>query len=159
MVLSAHLVAQQSPRPVEPRATGSDGLGALAFMAGCWAGDFGAGTIEEQYTAANAGLMLGTTRYLRDGRVIDFEFSKVDGRGSVVTLFPHPKGVASDSFPVREISARRVVFENLAHDFPQRIIYQRTDDGGLIARIEGATATGGIRYREWRMRRVSCPGA
>jgi hypothetical protein len=29
------------------------------------------------------------------------------------------------------------VFENLAHDFPKRILYRRLPDGGLLARIEG----------------------
>jgi hypothetical protein len=29
------------------------------------------------------------------------------------------------------------VFENLEHDFPQRIIYRRNQDGSLTARIEG----------------------
>jgi len=30
-----------------------------------------------------------------------------------------------------------VVFENLRHDFPQRIIYRRVSEDSLIARIEG----------------------
>ena len=39
-------------------------------------------------------------------------------------------------FPAVEASGTRVVFENAAHDFPQRVIYERDGDV-LKARIEG----------------------
>jgi hypothetical protein len=35
------------------------------------------------------------------------------------------------------MGAKRVVFENLAHDFPQRVLYWIDDDGQLRARVEG----------------------
>ena len=40
----------------------------LAFMSGCWTGpDANGATIEEHYTTPSNNLILGTTRYLRDG--------------------------------------------------------------------------------------------
>jgi hypothetical protein len=41
------------------------------------------------------------------------------------------------SFKLIEANGTRFVFENAGHDFPQRIIYTRLADGGLLARIEG----------------------
>ena len=39
------------------------------------------------------------------------------------------------------------LFENTAHDFPQRIIYRRDADGSLLARIEGGAERRGKEYR------------
>jgi hypothetical protein len=53
------------------------------------------------------------------------------------------------------------VFENLAHDFPQRIIYSRAGDQ-LTARIEGPM-NGKPAAMEWRYRAAAlnqrCPAA
>jgi len=46
------------------------------------------------------------------------------------------------------------VWENLGHDFPQRIIYRKGDDSSLVARIEGTTPRG-ERHLEWVMRRCT----
>ena len=41
------------------------------------------------------------------------------------------------SFLLTECAGDRFVFENPNHDFPQRIIYMRNGDRGLMVRIEG----------------------
>jgi hypothetical protein len=46
------------------------------------------------------------------------------------------------------------VFENLAHDFPVRIIYARQSGDRLTIRIEGTDGEG----RGWSVGRVPCPG-
>jgi hypothetical protein len=40
------------------------------------------------------------------------------------------------------------VFENLGHDFPQRVIYRKGADGKLTARIEDAA---GRKFEQWVM--------
>jgi hypothetical protein len=45
--------------------------------------------------------------------------------------------------------------ENLEHDFPQRVIYQRRGADSLVARIEGTTPSGS-RSVDYPMRRVRC---
>jgi hypothetical protein len=45
-----------------------------------------------------------------------------------------------------------VVFENLSHDFPQRVIYRRNADSSITARIEG-TVNGEARGRDFPYRR------
>jgi hypothetical protein len=60
------------------------------------------------------------------------------------------------SFKVIRQTGDEVVFENLAHDFPQRILY-RPLPGGLFARIEGSKS-GGDRHEDFPMKRVSCDG-
>jgi len=52
-------------------------------------------------------------------------------------------------FPIslKESSAERVVFENLEHDFPQRLIYWR-ESKKLCARVEG-TIGGKSESEQW----------
>ena len=50
-----------------------------------------------------------------------------------------------------------VIFENLQHDFPQRIGYQRNGPDSLLAWIEG-TEKGQVRRVEFPYRRTRCPG-
>jgi hypothetical protein len=128
----------------------------LGFMAGCWRGLTRSGTtIEEFYTAPSSNLVLGTTRYVRDGRVVDFEFTRIDQTDSGAVITPHPKGVRSASFAPKVVEPNRVVWENTTHDFPQRIAYTRVAHDTLVARIEGRTPSG-ERAMEWRMVRVAC---
>jgi hypothetical protein len=129
-------------------------LSAIAFMTGCWTGASSSGaTIEERYETAE-NLMIGMTRYVRAGRVVDFEFTTVERTDTSFVMTPRPKGVPSDAFPLKEVGDGRAVWENLKHDFPQRIIYRTGSDGSLIARIEGTTPRG-ARHMEWTMRRCS----
>ena len=128
-------------------------LSSIAFMTGCWTGPSPNGaTIEEHYSATAENLLIGMTRYVRNGRVVDFEFTTVERTDSTFVMTPRPKGVKSDSFPLKDVSEGRATWENLEHDFPQRIIYRRGSDGTLIARIEGTTPAG-ERHVEWTMHR------
>jgi hypothetical protein len=143
--------ATSSPHP----AAGSR-VSDLAFMAGCWRGVTRSGTtIEEFYTAPSANLIVGVTRYVRDGRAVDFEFTRIDQTDSGAVITPHPKGVRSVSFAPKVLESNRVVWENPAHDFPQRIVYTRVAADTLVARIEGKTPRG-ERSLEWRMTRATC---
>ena len=136
---------QKSPPP---------SLGELAFMAGCWRGhgSNAATTIEETYTPPTDNMIIGMTRYVRGGRVVDFEFTTIERSDTALVLLPRPKGVRSVSFSLKELADGKAVWENPTHDFPQRIVYQRTAEGTLVARIEGTTSRG-PRHMEWTMTR------
>jgi hypothetical protein len=131
------------------------GLEAVAFMTGCWRGAFGNGSvIEESYGAADSDVMLGTTRYLRDGRTRGWEFSRIHADSAGVFLTPYPDGRRSEhAFRLVRAEPGHAVFENLEHDFPKRIIYRRPAADSLVARIEDDA-----RGREWRMAAVPCAG-
>ena len=119
-------------------------LSDLEFMAGCFAAELPDGSrMRESYTPPRAGLMLGNSQVTRDGRTVFFELSRIqeeeDGR---VVYVPYPRGRQSVPFTlVRVEDGRSAVFENLEHDFPQRIVYRRSEDGSLVARVEGAVGT------------------
>lgn len=134
--------AAQTPPPME----------ALRFISGCWqASPDPRGTVlEEIWTTPSANLMLAMTRYLRDGSAVMFEFSRIERSDTAITLTPYPRGTPSVSFRLVGNVEGEAVFENPAHDFPQRIRYRRDGDG-LVARIENLAGEG----QEWRM--MVCP--
>ena len=130
-------------------------LGNLAFMAGCWNGDAGRGrVIAEAWTPPTVNVMLGTTRYLAGDRTVSWEFTLIEADSTGITMTPHPRGQAPTPFRLARLAPDTAVFENPAHDFPQRIIYRRAADT-LIARIEADTPR--VRGTEWRMTPASCP--
>jgi len=128
----------------------------LGFMTGCWQGRTASGSvIEERYTGPSSNAMLGTTRYLRDGATRSFEFTLIANTATGSNLIPHPGGKASVTFAEKERTASRVVWENPAHDFPQRISYERVSADSLVARIEKIDGTNATEYR---MGRAGCGG-
>ncbi|MGH9962382.1 MAG: DUF6265 family protein, partial [Pyrinomonadaceae bacterium] len=66
-----------------------------------------------------------------------------------------PSGQKEASFRLRQATDDSVVFENPAHDFPQRIIYRKHASGGLFGRIEGKR-NGQERSIDFPMRRAKC---
>ena len=102
--------------------------------------------------------MLGASRTVRDGRTVAHEFVRIGPAGDgVLTYHAHPSGQAPAAFRLARLEPRLAVFENAAHDFPQRIGYRRLADDTLLAWIEGEQR-GTPRRLEFPMRRTPCPG-
>ncbi len=129
----------------------------LAFMSGCWLGPAGEETaIEEFYSSPSDNLMVGTTRYLRNGKTVMFEFAQITVDSTGIVLLPYPRGRASaDAFRLTTLEDGHAIFEAPEHDFPKRIIYRREGADVRIARIDGGE--GSAKVQEWRMERVACP--
>jgi len=146
---------------VQPEPTSAQvaetGVGAASFMVGCWAepNDDESG-LREIYAAPAANMLTGLSQFWRDGRIVDFEFHRIDESPDGPVLTPHPQGVASVSFRPLEIGHDRITWQNLEHDFPQRITYRRVAVDTLVVRIEGGEGAS-ARSIEWRMGRAKCP--
>lgn len=149
-LLAAGPLAAQGTPPA------SSSLHGLAFLTGCWQGRTASGSIiEEQYTTPSNNMMLGLTRYLRDGMTRSFEFHVIGSTAEGSQLIPHPGGRASVRFAEASRTGDRIVWENSSHDFPQRISYARVAGDSLVARIE---LMDGTRPTEYRMGKVGCGG-
>jgi hypothetical protein len=120
-------VAQSPPSQVD----------ALGWMAGCWRLETSSRVVDEQWMAPSGGGMLGMSRTVAKGRVAEHEFVQIREEAGQLVYIAQPSSQAQARFVAMTIGAQDVVFENLQHDFPQRIIYRRAADGGLHARIEG----------------------
>jgi hypothetical protein len=94
--------------------------------------------------------VLGTNLTLAGGKA-SWEILRVapSSTGKGVSLFAAPSNQPPAEFPLSlaKSSGRKLVFENLAHDFPQRVIYERAGDK-LQARIEGMMG-GKLEAMDW----------
>jgi len=125
------------------------------WMAGCWSGQSGPMIFEEQWSKPASGGMMGMARTLKGGRVVFSEFMRIEDRSGTLVYTARIGTKANPvEFTLKSQSETLVVFENTAHDFPQRILYMRTA-GGLHARIEGMDK-GKHRSEEFPMKPVAC---
>ncbi|MDX2224127.1 MAG: DUF6265 family protein [Rhodospirillaceae bacterium] len=128
------------------------GVSDLSFMSGCWRSPPEAAVrLQECYTVPWAGVIQGSSQTVKDGAFTAFEFTLIEEKDGAVTLMPFVNGVRSVSFALVRSGTGEAVFENLAHDFPKRIIYRKGADGALTARIEGAQSDE-PGAAEWTMR-------
>ena len=137
-------------------AAAADDIEKLAWLAGCWKSESAEPGSGEQWTPLAGGTMLGTSRTVKQGRTVEFEFMQLgrlpDGR---LAFTAHPSGQRATVFPLLRISDTEAAFENPEHDFPQRVVYARDGRTRLRARIEGVR-NGKLRIIEFPMARVSC---
>jgi hypothetical protein len=135
MLLNAlTLAAALVQAPVAAPITADD----LSWMAGYWLACDDGREVSETWSDPRGGLMLGSGLTVENGRA-SFEFTRiapVRAGQAGVGYHAQPEGDAAVVFPAVAASGTRVVFENLGHDFPQRVIYERAGDL-LTARIEG----------------------
>lgn len=125
----------------------------LSFLAGCWEGDLGDGSvIRETYTAPRGGTMLGNSQVAAGGKTHFFEFIQLAQTESGVAYRPSPNAKDSVAFPLATLDGTAVVFENPAHDFPQRIAYTLVGEK-LTARIERLD---GEKAQTFAMKAVPC---
>jgi len=101
------------------------------FMTGSWKTT----GVEEHWTSADGGVMLGVGREIRNGKT-SFEFMRIEKQNDTLVYQAMPNGTAPTPFTLKSMTKDRVVFENFQHDFPQRVIYWRKG-AKLCARVEG----------------------
>lgn len=140
--------------PVGTAAQGAVSMDALDVLTGCWEGGMGSVEMKEQWSDGVGGTMLGSTRYFRDGALVDYEFARIEETDTGLVLWPYPRGERSPRGFVLVATGEEIVFENLEHDFPVRIVYRPIGDDRLAPRIEGRDGNG----RGWELRRADCPG-
>ncbi len=133
------------------------GIQRLAWLQGCWKIDTPERVVEEQWSAPRAGHMLGASRTVRGDKLVSHEFVLLRERGEQLAYEVQPSGQAPTVFLSVKLGETSIVFENLQHDFPQRVAYERQGNE-LRAWIEGPRPgqPGQMRRIEYPYRRVAC---
>jgi hypothetical protein len=120
-----------------------------SFLAGYWLKCEGGEQVSETWTDKRAGVMMGYS-FTSKGDKASWEAARIGpNKAGVLTYHVQPSGQPYAEFPLAaaKSTATKLVFEDLAHDFPQRVIYERKGDR-LIGRIEG-TINGKPQAMEW----------
>jgi len=124
----------------------------LDWMAGSWMQEKDGVTVREIWLAPKDGVMGGVGQTNQPGRKPFVEYVKISAEPAGATFTALVPGQPPTPFVLLAGKDGEAVFENKAHDFPQRVIYRRCG-ADLCARIEG-TVQGQARSEEWRYRRA-----
>jgi hypothetical protein len=89
-----------------------------------------------------------------DGKTSEYEFLQIRDVPTGLAYIAKPSNQPEATFMATTKAANEIVFENPAHDFPQRIRY-RLDGTTLHARIEG-TMNGKARGVDFTYTKTNC---
>ena len=127
-----------------------------AWIAGCWELRAPNRLTHEMWMPPAGGTMMGASRTTSSTATRAFEQLRITTDGSVLVYTAVPSGQTETAFRSTQLSDTLLVFENLQHDFPQRIIYRKRGADSVIARAEGPGANNTTRGFNIPMRRSSC---
>jgi len=126
------------PQDIAMPAPAKAAIGDLAWLVGAWVGTRGTtGTtsIEERWSPPKGGAMLAVSRTVSRDTMSAFEFLRIVERNGGLVYIAQPGGAAPTEFVLTELGAQRAVFDNPRHDYPKRIVYELSAEGGLSATI------------------------
>ena len=140
-IAAALALAAQPPLPGQPD---------LDWLAGYWLACDARMEVAETWTTRRGGVMLGMSVTFGT-QAFGWEQVRIETTddGSTMHYVARPRGAAADTaFRLARAGPNEAVFENPAHDYPQRISYRREGEV-LIARTEDMAGGNGqdFRYR------------
>jgi hypothetical protein len=123
-------------------------LADLAWISGGWqSAPGGRRQVEEHWTSAAGGSMMGVSRTVAGDKTVEFEYLRIEQRADGIFYVAHPKArCPGTDFKLTRASATEAVFENPQHDFPKRIVYRKTGDDGLTATVDGGDGTKALSF-------------
>lgn len=141
IAIAAALALAAQPSPGQPD---------LDWMAGYWLACDARMEVAELWTTRRGGVMLGMSVTFGI-QAFGWEQLRIEATddGATMHFVARPRGAEADvAFRLARAGPNEAVFENPAHDYPQRIIYRR-EGAALIARTEDMAGGNGqdFRYR------------
>jgi len=130
----------------------ADDVAKLSWIAGSWVEEKAGVTTRETWLPPLGGTMAGAGQTNRDARPARVEHMKITAEPAGATFTAFVPGQAPTPFVLLPGKDGEAVFENKAHDFPQRVIYRRCGED-LCARVEGLLK-GRMEAEDWRYSRL-----
>ena len=118
----------------------------LTWLAGHWRGTLANGaTFETHYTDAEGGMIVSVSKEVKKGRVVAFELETFFEKDGHLIYHPYPYGKKSEhAFPLISFDApaKRAVFENKEHDYPQTFTFEQPAPDRLVITLSGPGKNG-----------------
>jgi hypothetical protein len=130
-------------------------LDQLIWLSGCWGSGGDNQRTTEHWMKPSGTTMLGMSHTVAGGKTRDFEFMRiVQEENGDIYFVAMPSGQKETRFKLINAHGTEAIFENPAHDFPQRVIYRRDGDS-LRGRIEGVSK-GQAKAVDFPLKRTPC---
>ena len=118
-----------------------DELEKMSWLVGEWENKMPDGILTETWTKANDSSYTGKTLFIKDKDTLHSENIVLTQKGETLLYIPTVKG-QNDNKPVEfkmteSKTENEFVFENPAHDYPQKIVYKKVSDTNVVATISG----------------------
>lgn len=129
ILAAAPLAAQEQPLP--------------AWLAGAWVMESGARWADETWTPPRGSMMMGAARIGFGPEINEWEHTRIVRKADgSISYFAQPKGGPVSEFPMVNTSEAAIEFANPAHDYPQRIRYERVGQLLIteISKLDGSEA-------------------
>lgn len=120
-----------------PAAHAQHTLNDAGWLIGCWEQRTGERLRVERWYEPAGGAMRGTSRSFNGGTETAGERLRLTLDSGALVYAAHPSSQSYTEFRARTVSRAELVFENPAHDFPQRIIYRPQGTDSLLVQVEG----------------------
>lgn len=120
--------------------TSADQFKQLQQLAGLWSMETRKGLLYEAWEIVSPGEMTGSSYRLNGNDTVYLERVRLIDSSSAIYYVPIVTGQNQGKpvyFRLQPVANGVFVFENKAHDYPQRVIYKFTDANHIDARIEG----------------------
>jgi len=128
----------------------------VSWLIGKWANTAKQRHDYETWEMYNDSTYLGKSYSIQSGDTVSFESIKLVEGSEGIYYIPIVQGQNNNlpvSFKLIVLEANKLIFENPAHEFPQRISYQLVSRDSLVAEISGMLK-GEHRVTQFPMRRV-----
>jgi len=118
----------------------NDTVLAAEWLVGTWENKTTKGSTYETWTKSAQGELLGKSYMLKAADTVVFETIRLVAENGKLLYIPTVKN-QNNALPVRFVSVKitptTLVFENVNHDFPQKITYNQITTDSLVAEISG----------------------
>ncbi|HET6243081.1 MAG: hypothetical protein H0V01_09215 [Bacteroidetes bacterium] len=114
-----------------------EAMNKMSWIEGEWINEKDGELSIETWRFNNPAKLEGNGNILIEGDTVFSEQMFIEIIDSEITFTAIPSGKMATRFKLVLQEEKRLEFENLEHDFPQRIIYWQENENTLNARIEG----------------------
>ena len=110
----------------------------LHYLEGNWVIETEDRNFYEQWELENDSLLISKSFYVKNGDTTNTETVRLEIIDDYIYYIPTVEHNAGPiRFKLTSLTETMAIFENPAHDFPTKIIYEKINNDSLIARIEG----------------------
>ena len=141
LILASLIAAQPAAPAAEPD---------LDWLAGYWLSCEDGVEVSETWSNRRGGIMLGSSVTIGDD-AFGWEQIRIEADGEGLTFHALPRGQSPAAFRLVRSGPAEAVFENPAHDFPNRVAYRR-EGSELFAEVSGKK---GANVQRWRFRKIA----
>ncbi|MDI5893329.1 DUF6265 family protein [Flavobacterium algoritolerans] len=113
---------------------------AASWLLGNWENKSADGNLTENWEKLNDSTFQAQSYYIKEKDTVHFESIILQQKGENLTYTATVKGQNNDKpvvFKLTTATDKQVSFENLKHDYPQKISYSQITPDSLVAKISG----------------------